>query len=104
METNTIEKNFETSSSQSWLENLLTEKIKKNPQFSLRAFSRLVDVSPAVLSRVLSGKRKLTFNLAVRIADALVLGPGEREVLYSFYLSNAPADAATEKYKKENST
>ncbi|MBC7538603.1 MAG: TIGR02147 family protein [Bacteriovorax sp.] len=101
METNTIEKKFETNSSQSWLENLLTDKIKKNPQFSLRAFSRMVDVSPAVLSRVLSGKRKLTFNLAVRIADALVLGPSERELLYSFYLSHAPVDAMTEKYKKE---
>lgn len=105
MEIKNIEKSIETNSSQSWLENLLTDKVKKNPQFSLRAFSRMVDVSPAVLSRVLSGKRKMTFNLAVRIADALVLGPGEREVLYSFYLSsssaNTPTDEVTEKYKKE---
>ncbi|MDO9181400.1 MAG: TIGR02147 family protein [Bacteriovorax sp.] len=100
-QTDTQKKSIETHSSQSWLENLLAEKIKKNPQFSLRAFSRMVDVSPAVLSRVLSGKRKLTFNLAVRIADALVLAPFERELLYSFYLSNEPADAVTEKSKKE---
>lgn len=86
---------------QSWLENLLTEKIKKNPQFSLRAFARMVDVSPAVLSRVLSGKRKLTFNLAVRIADSLVLGPYEREQLYSFYLSSSPIDEVSEQNKKE---
>lgn len=104
METNTIEKNIETHSSQFWLENLLAEKIKKNPQFSLRAFSRMVDVSPAVLSRILSGKRKLTFNLAVRIADALVLGPYERELLYSFYLSNGSSsevDSESLKHKKE---
>ena len=75
------------TSSQLWLENLLAEKMKKNSQFSLRAFARLVDVSPAVLSRILSGKRRLTFKLAVRIADALVLGPIEREHLYSFYTS-----------------
>jgi uncharacterized protein (TIGR02147 family) len=84
-------KNMETqneTSSQLWLENLLAEKIKKNPQFSLRAFARLVDVSPAVLSRILSGKRRLTFNLAVRIADALNLNPMEREHLYSFYMTN----------------
>ncbi|MBP9679843.1 MAG: TIGR02147 family protein [Bacteriovorax sp.] len=77
---------IERSPSQCWLENLLAEKTKKNPLFSMRAFARIVDVSPAVLSRILSGQRKLTFNLAVRIADALVLGPEEREVLYSFYL------------------
>lgn len=76
------------TSSQLWLENLLADKIKKNPQFSLRAFARLVEVSPAVLSRILSGKRRLTFKLAVRIADALNLGPMEREHLYSFYMGS----------------
>jgi uncharacterized protein (TIGR02147 family) len=97
METN--KKNVETSSSQTWLANLLEEKSKKNPLFSMRAFARLVDVSPAVLSRILSGKRKLTFNLAVRIADALVLGPEERELLYSFYTTNN--EERTEEIKKE---
>lgn len=96
-----METNIEIPHSQSWLENLLAEKTQKNPLFSLRAFSKMVNISPAVLSRVLSGKRKLTFNLAVRIADALALGPSERELLYSFYLSNAPADAMTEQNKKE---
>lgn len=101
METNTIN-NFESSSlsSQTWLANLLETKTKKNPLFSLRAFARLVDVSPAVLSRILSGKRKLTFNLAVRIADALVLGPEEREVLYSFYLTHNTQNQKDE-FKKE---
>ena len=97
METNMIENNH----SQLWLENILAEKIKKNPQFSLRAFARLVDVSPAVLSRILSGKRKLTFNLATRIADALVLGPIERETLYSFFLNTVEEKTEEEKNQKE---
>ncbi len=97
METNTIE----NSSSQLWLENLLAEKIKKNPQFSLRAFARLVDVSPAVLSRILSGKRKLTFNLAVRIADALVLGPIERDTLYSFFTGANSERSEEDRHEKE---
>jgi uncharacterized protein (TIGR02147 family) len=92
--------NIENSSSQLWLENLLAEKTKKNSQFSLRAFARLVDVSPAVLSRVLSGKRKLTFNLAVRIADALVLGPIERDALYSFF-TNARSDEKSNEDRHE---
>ncbi|MEA9355472.1 TIGR02147 family protein [Bacteriovorax sp. PP10] len=98
METNTTENNH----SQLWLENLIAEKIKKNPQFSLRAFARMVDVSPAVLSRILSGKRKLTFNLATRIADALVLGPVERDTLYSFFLSSSSEEKTEEeKVQKE---
>lgn len=100
METNTIENHSATF----WLENLLSEKIKKNPQFSLRAFSRMVEVSPAVLSRILTGKRKLTFNLAVRIADALVLGPYEREQLFSFYTdpsANSNNENEAQVYKRE---
>ncbi|AUN99403.1 TIGR02147 family protein [Bacteriovorax stolpii] len=97
METNTIE----TSHSQLWLENLLAEKTKKNPQFSLRAFAKMVDVSPAVLSRVLSGKRKMTFNLATRIADALHMGPMERETLYSFFTDPQTVEEKTDRHEKE---
>jgi uncharacterized protein (TIGR02147 family) len=98
METNFIQE--AKSSSQTWLSNVLEEKMDKNPMFSLRAFARLVDVSPAVLSRILSGKRNLTFNLAVRIADALHLGPEERERLYSFYLSNDEPSAELKREKE----
>ncbi|MGZ3808501.1 MAG: TIGR02147 family protein [Bacteriovorax sp.] len=99
METNTVNA-IEQSKAQTWLANILEEKTKKNPLFSMRAFARMVDVSPAVLSRILSGKRKLTFNLAVRIADALALGPQERELLYSFYLSRS-TDGLSDEGKKE---
>lgn len=101
METSNIDRRESHCAPQFWLENVLTEKIKRNPQFSLRAFARMVDVSPAVLSRVLSGKRKLTFNMAVRIADSLVLGPYEREQLYSFYLNNSASDEQAEQNKIE---
>lgn len=84
--------NIENTKKKLWLEQRLALKIKTNSQFSLRAFARLVDVSPAVLSRVLSGKRKLTFKLAVRIADALVLDPQERSELYSFFSSHKGED------------
>jgi uncharacterized protein (TIGR02147 family) len=93
METNT--------SSQTWLANLLEEKTKRNPLFSMRAFARQVDISPAVLSRVLSGKRKLTFNLAVRIADALLLGPDDRELLYSYYIKKNTSEMSDEKKQEK---
>lgn len=105
METNTIDsKNFNDSSTQLWLANILEENSKQHSPFSLRAFARKVEVSPAVLSRVLAGKRKLTFNLAVRIADALSLGPSEREQLYSFYLTYSSDEKSLEvKKEKEES-
>lgn len=95
-----MEKN-KNNHAQVWLENLIAEKIKKNPQFSLRAFARTVEVSPAVISRVLSGKRNLTFNLATRIADALALGPMERDALYSFFINPNDGKTEEEKVQKE---
>ena len=99
METSKIE----TSSAQLWLENLLAQKVKSNPHFSLRAFARQVDVSPAVLSRILSGKRRLTFKLAIRIADALMMGPIEREELYSLFSITVSdkSDSREDHYEKE---
>ena len=61
----------------------------------------MVDVSPAVLSRVLSGKRKMTFNLATRIADALHMGPIERETLYSFFTDPQSDEEKTDRHEKE---
>lgn len=97
-----MEKIIEKNHSQIWLQNLLAERVEKNPHFSLRAFARLVEVSPAVLSRILSGKRKLTFNLAVRVADALDLGPVEKDILYSFFTTpDQSKQSAEDKHGKE---
>lgn len=43
----------------------------KNPRFSLRAFSRRITISPAHLSRVLSGKRSLSLETAQQISESL---------------------------------
>lgn len=101
METTHLENFCESTGPKNWLLNLLAEKGRQNPKFSLRAFSRMVEISPAVLSRVLTGKRKLTFNLAVRIADALLLNPYERETLYSFYLTQNYPDTELENMRRE---
>ncbi len=66
-----------------WLENYLAKKIEKNPRYSLRAFATRVSINPSVLSRILTGKRTLTFKMAVRIADALALEPCDRSELLS---------------------
>jgi len=101
MESNVDTHSF-TAPKKIWLSNLIAEKMKKNPHFSLRAFARRVDISPTVLSRILSGKRNLTFNLAVRIADALLFSPEEREELFSFFTKKSdPNNTLEDKNEKQ---
>lgn len=68
-----------------WLSKLIQERIEKNPQFSLRAFAKKVDASPAVISRILSGKRTLTKKMANKIAEALCLPPSEKDEVESLF-------------------
>lgn len=90
----------ESDSRRTWLENLLTERIQRNPSYSLRSFSQRVGVSPSVVSRVLSGKRNLTFKLALRIADALSFGPQEREHLIDLFSAKNEEAAETAQIRK----
>jgi uncharacterized protein (TIGR02147 family) len=45
----------------------IEEKCKKNPKYSLRAHARVLGVSPASLSGVITGKRKLTLPMIEKI-------------------------------------
>lgn len=47
----------------------------KNRQYSLRSFALALEVSPATLSGILSGKRELTPNMVKRISSGLSLSP-----------------------------
>ncbi len=59
----------------SLLQNAYAQRRQKNPQYSLRAFSRDLGVSPAVLSQVLSYKRTLSPKNIRAVATRLGLGP-----------------------------
>ncbi len=73
-----------------WLEWTLAEKVKKNPRYSLRAFSKTVGLSPSFLSRVLSGQRTLSLKAALKLANALDLNPMERKALLEKSLGDIP--------------
>ena len=62
---------------QKTLRERLDELKTKNNSFSLRAFSRLLDVSPASLSEFLNGKRVLSKKMIMKVADKLCLSPQE---------------------------
>ncbi len=54
-----------------WLRNEYKARRRKNPSYSLRAFSRSLSIGSGRLSEILSGKRGLGHKLAGRIADRL---------------------------------
>ena len=62
---------------QSLLVRELTERKDKNPLFSLRAFARQLKISPAQLSLLINGKKKLSAKLAEQLIDRLNLDTSE---------------------------
>ncbi len=52
----------------------LARRQRRNPRYSLRAFAKLLTVDPAVLSRVIAGKRPLSLKTAERVAERLYEG------------------------------
>lgn len=64
-----------------WLAARLAEGRLQNPSFSLRSFARRLGVSPAYLSLLISGKRRLTTPIAIQLAERLSLSPADRAAL-----------------------
>ena len=55
----------------------MNRRIERNPRYSLRAFARLLRVSPSYLSMLFSGKRQLNEKMLLRFCHSLALGPDE---------------------------
>ncbi len=71
----------QASNYREWLLNILKERKKLRPRYSLRALAQSLGISPATFSQVLSGKRRLTEKSAMKIAKCLGLSPLERDAL-----------------------
>lgn len=61
----------------------LARRCEKNKSYSLRAFAKSCNVSPAALSQLISGKRVPSYKMAQKIMDHLGLPPTEREEFLS---------------------
>lgn len=61
----------------SFLRAVLSEKIKQNPQYSLRAFSKNLQLAPGFLSDVLNGRKNLSIQSVLKVVDGLNLSPKE---------------------------
>ncbi len=83
----------ERSNFRLWLQRQFTERCKKNPRYSLRAFSKYLSIDPSSLSQILSGKRPLSKKNVKAISQKLFATPKD---LKSFGLmtSNQVTDSA----------
>ena len=57
------------------LQRELMRRCKEKPGYSLRAFARFLDMDPTALSRILSGKRRVTKGVLKKITPKLGLDP-----------------------------
>lgn len=69
------------------LRNELRERQQRNSRVSLRAFAKFLGISPATLSGVLNGKRRLGNESIERISNALALDPSETKKFRAMVLS-----------------
>jgi plasmid maintenance system antidote protein VapI len=58
-----------------YLQNELLRRCKANPGYSLRAFSRTLQISPSSLSRILRGEREVSEAMRARLGGRLGLSP-----------------------------
>jgi hypothetical protein len=58
----------------------LEARRSKNPRYSLRAFSRFLDIDSAALCRVLSGKQELSPRSGARLVGKLRLSQSEKRL------------------------
>ncbi len=64
------------------LRRIVSEKIKRNPRYSLRALSRNLKVSPSFVSALLNGKKKLPFQRAMEFTQILKLSEEDAKELF----------------------
>jgi uncharacterized protein (TIGR02147 family) len=75
------------------IQNLLRSNLldlqSKNPQYSLRAFSKKVDIHVGALSGIMGGKRKISREMAERIVRQLMIDPQKRTELLELFPKKA---------------
>jgi uncharacterized protein (TIGR02147 family) len=66
-----------------FLQDELTSRCAKNPNYSLRSFAKALDVSPSALSAMLSGKRPITHRMKEKLGLKLGLALSDLKQLKS---------------------
>lgn len=77
MSTSTAE--TQTQNFRLWLQKQFTDRSRVNSRYSLRAFSRLLQMEASSVSQIMSGKRNPSKKVVDHICDRLSVGPETRE-------------------------
>ncbi len=67
----------------SWFQREYLRRRQKNQSYSLRAFSKYLDISPATVSHLLSGKRVPSAKFATNLLAQLEVSPKEKKIILS---------------------
>lgn len=62
-----------------WLQTELTQRCQKNPRYSLRAFSQLLNMDASSVSQILSGKRQVSIKVIDKICESLGAPPIQKK-------------------------
>ena len=77
----------------------LEKRCRTNPRYSLRAFAKALSMNPAMLSMVLSGKRRMSRKKATKLADVLGLNPTAAVDFVQSSISQPVFVKSSEKYR-----
>jgi len=75
---------------------VLAEKKKRNPSYSLRGFAHHLEVSPTLLSQAMNGKLELSSHQMISISEKLEFA--SEETMEEIFIHEAPHDS---KWKKD---
>lgn len=91
---------FQYTQPHEFLSAVLSERQKKNPKFSIRAWSRQLGYrNPSILARILRGERNLKPDLAAKIANSIKLsGKSNKYFHFLVLFRNAKTHAEKEIY------
>ncbi len=73
---------FETESVQSFLQQEFDRRIRTNPRYSLRAYSRSLGLSSGALSEILRAQRPVSLKVAAKVAKSLGFNAAEKKRLF----------------------
>ena len=81
----------------------LTEELaysrSKNPSYSLRAFSKKLNIHASALSEILNGKREVTKKMGSKILRGLGVSPDEIDIIINNKEPSAHTDLSLEHFK-----
>ena len=77
-----------------WFQREYLKRRQKNENYSIRAFSNYLKISPATVSHLLSGKRVPSGKFATKLFTKLELTPREKEIILSALNKKNVADIA----------